>query len=110
MSYRDIQVDIRGDGVAHLSLNRPAKRNAMNAAMLEELHAFAEDKATLGGLRAVVLTGTGDVFCAGGDLDWMRAQVNADRATRMAEARKLAHALRASNPDRHRHKRHRPCP
>jgi enoyl-CoA hydratase/carnithine racemase len=52
--------------VAHLRLNRPAKRNALNDALIAELHtAFA----TLPeGVRAVVLSGEGDHFSAGLDL------------------------------------------
>jgi methylglutaconyl-CoA hydratase len=49
------------------------------------------------GLRAVVLTGAGASFCAGGDLGWMRAQFDATRQTRLAEARRLAGMLQALN-------------
>ena len=45
----------------------------------------------------MVLTGAGQSFCAGGDLDWMRAQFAADRDGRMAEARRLAGMLQALN-------------
>ncbi len=84
-------------GVATLTLNRPDKRNALSAAMIAEL---TEAAATLGAdhaVRVVVLTGAGDSFCAGGDLGWMRAQMDADRATRIAGATKLAQMLRALN-------------
>jgi len=47
--------------------------------------------------RAIVLKGNGKTFCAGGDLAWMKQQINADRATRMKEARKLAEMLKALN-------------
>ena len=43
----------------------------------------------------VVLTGAGRSFCAGGDLEWMRAQFAAERAGRIAEARRLALMLQA---------------
>ncbi|MFP4045303.1 MAG: crotonase/enoyl-CoA hydratase family protein, partial [Rhodosalinus sp.] len=46
-------------------------------------------------LRVVVLAAEGRSFCAGGDLEWMRAQMQADRATRIAEATKLAEMLMA---------------
>jgi methylglutaconyl-CoA hydratase len=84
-------------GVATLTLNRPDKRNALSAAMIAELTGAA---ATLGAdpaVRVVVLTGAGDSFCAGGDLGWMRAQMDADRPARIAEATKLAGMLRALN-------------
>ncbi|HRO13008.1 MAG TPA: enoyl-CoA hydratase-related protein, partial [Amaricoccus sp.] len=49
------------------------------------------------GVRVVVLAGEGRSFCAGGDLEWMRAQFAADRAGRIAEARRLAGMLQALN-------------
>jgi methylglutaconyl-CoA hydratase len=48
-------------------------------------------------IRVVVLAGEGTSFCAGGDLNWMKQQMGADRATRMKEARKLAEMLFALN-------------
>ncbi|MEL7215100.1 MAG: crotonase/enoyl-CoA hydratase family protein [Pseudomonadota bacterium] len=83
-------------GVATLTLNRPDKHNAMSAQMITELtqaatHLNASDA------RAVVLTGAGKSFCAGGDLAWMKEQFAADRPGRMAEARRLAEMLGALN-------------
>jgi methylglutaconyl-CoA hydratase len=88
-----ITVDERG--VARLVLNRPDKHNAMNAAMIAEL---TEAAARLGrdpAVRVVVLTGAGVSFSAGGDLAWMRAQMEADAASRAREARSLAEMLGA---------------
>lgn len=96
MNYNTLSVDIDEDGVTHVALNRPEKRNALSAEMIGELTDFAAS-IRAGKTRAVVLSGRGDVFCAGGDLDWMRAQIAADRAGRMAEARRLAEMLRALN-------------
>ncbi|QGZ63345.1 crotonase/enoyl-CoA hydratase family protein [Paraburkholderia acidisoli] len=54
------------EGIAHLTLNRPAKRNAINTAQIEALDAafrsLGED------IHAVLLTGAGEHFCAGLDL------------------------------------------
>src|SRR4051794_11603618 len=59
----------RSDGVAVLTLARPAVRNAMNDAMLhEELPAAIAELRDDDGVRAVVLTGDGQDFCAGADL------------------------------------------
>lgn len=46
-------------------------------------------------VRVVVLTGAGGSFCAGGDLGWMRAQMEADAAARAREAESLAGMLGA---------------
>ena len=70
----DLQVDA---GIATLTLNRPEKRNAMSDAMRTEfIHALeqvAADKA----IRALVLTGAGKGFCAGGDVAGMEKRMNA---------------------------------
>lgn len=84
-------------GVATLMLNRAEKHNAMNADMIAELTAAAATINQQSSIRAVVLTGAGKSFCAGGDLNWMREQFDADRATRMAEAKNLAMMLFALN-------------
>lgn len=88
----DLQTDPRG--VIHLRLNIPDRRNVLSPAMIAELTAFARAP---GPARAVVLSGAGPTFCAGGDLAWMQAQIAADRAQRLQEARKLADMLQALN-------------
>ncbi|MFK7743451.1 MAG: crotonase/enoyl-CoA hydratase family protein [Roseobacter sp.] len=95
--FETITLDTDARGVARLVLNRPDKHNAMSALMLEELTTAA---ATLGAddaVRVVVLAAAGKSFCAGGDLAWMRAQMEMDGPTRDKEARKLATMLGALN-------------
>jgi methylglutaconyl-CoA hydratase len=62
---------------ATVTLDRPEVRNAFNAALIAELRAafdgFVEEPAE--SLRGVVLAGAGGVFCAGADIEWMRASV-----------------------------------
>jgi methylglutaconyl-CoA hydratase len=82
-------------GVVSLTLNRPEKRNALSAKMIEELTGFTSKLTP--DTRAVVIQGAGKLFCAGGDLDWMNNQIKADRLTRISEARKLAMMLKALN-------------
>lgn len=96
MSYATLKVSDH-DGVAHVALNRPEKRNALSADMIAEMNDLAHTLGTARETRAILLTGAGDVFCAGGDLDWMKAQIEADRETRRREARKLAMMLKALN-------------
>ena len=97
MTFQAITIRTDSRGVATLTLNLPDSRNALSAQMIAEL---TEAAGTLGAdatVRAVIFQGAGKVFCAGGDLAWMKAQVAADRATRIAEARKLALMLNALN-------------
>jgi methylglutaconyl-CoA hydratase len=97
MSYDTILISIDPRGVATLTLNRADKHNALNAQMIADLTAAAAELATDTAVRAVILTGAGTSFCAGGDLAWMRAQTTASRAGRIAEATRLAHMLKALN-------------
>lgn len=97
MSYQTLIVETDARGVATVTLDRPEKRNALSAEMIDELTDLAETLGALTETRAIVLKGAGKVFCAGGDLDWMKAQIEADRGTRMQEARKLAEMLSALN-------------
>ncbi|MGM0659655.1 MAG: crotonase/enoyl-CoA hydratase family protein [Pseudomonadota bacterium] len=92
-----ISIETDARGVATLWLDRADKHNAMSARMIAEVHEAAD---ALGGddtCRVVVLAARGKTFCAGGDLDWMRAQLNAAAAQRSAEAARLAHMLQALN-------------
>ncbi|MFN3954927.1 MAG: crotonase/enoyl-CoA hydratase family protein [Pararhodobacter sp.] len=95
--YETLLIERDTRGVARLVLNRPEKHNAMSGAMIGELSAAAAELAADDTVRVVVLTGAGESFCAGGDLGWMRAQMEADSASRGAEAGRLAAALGALN-------------
>lgn len=67
MQPQNLSLDRQPDGVWIVTLNRPDKRNALNAATVEELVALFSTAAT-SGARAIVLAGAGDHFCAGLDL------------------------------------------
>lgn len=56
------------DGVAAITLQRPAKRNALSTALRDELSDTLDGLATDEACKVVVLTGAGPVFCAGFDL------------------------------------------
>ena len=56
------------DGVATVTLNRPEHRNVLNAESLEPLLAALRAAADDDAVRVVVLTGSGNTFCAGADL------------------------------------------
>lgn len=84
-------------GIATITLNMPERHNALSPRMIGDLTIAADVLGRDETVRAVVLTGAGASFCAGGDLSWMRTQMTASRAQRMAEARKLALMLHALN-------------
>jgi 2-(1,2-epoxy-1,2-dihydrophenyl)acetyl-CoA isomerase len=58
----------RREGIAHVTLNRPDRLNALNRALLVDLRAAAAAIDSDPGTRAVVLSGSGRGFCAGADL------------------------------------------
>ena len=68
----DILVDI-SDGVMTITLNRPERRNAMSTPMMEGLVAAIADAEVASDVGALVLTGAGGAFCAGGDVKGMAA-------------------------------------
>ena len=65
------------DTVAIVTLNRPEVRNAINDAMRSEFVAVLESVAKDDTVRAVVLTGQGKAFCAGGDIAGMKERLKA---------------------------------
>jgi methylglutaconyl-CoA hydratase len=63
-------------GVLSLTLNRPDKRNALNAELIEALHQALERADLDAGVRVVLLRGAGKDFCAGADLDELLASAD----------------------------------
>lgn len=82
----------RDGEVLRVTLARPETRNAFDAALVAEL---AEAFVDVGKARAVVLRGEGPSFCAGADVDWMRASVDLDYEANVREANALRHLFEA---------------
>ncbi|MEO5686319.1 MAG: enoyl-CoA hydratase/isomerase family protein [Burkholderiaceae bacterium] len=70
MDFATLAVSSEG-GVLHMTLNRPATRNAMSLQMVDELRAVLADAEAAGDVRVIVLRGAGGHFCAGADLQDM---------------------------------------
>lgn len=80
-----------GGSVARVTLARPEQRNALSTEIIDGLSAafagFASEPSS--SLRAVVLAGDGKAFCAGADVNWMRAATTMSRAENEAQAATL---------------------
>lgn len=83
------------DGIAHVWLNRPDVRNAMDehtiGALTDTFRALDHDDS----VRVVVLGGRGKAFCAGGDLNWMRRMASFGPDENKADSMRLATMLRS---------------
>lgn len=71
MAYEYLDLRAPVDGVLRLTINRPDHYNAVNATLHRELSQVWLDVGDRPDVRSVLVTGAGDAFCAGGDLDWI---------------------------------------
>jgi methylglutaconyl-CoA hydratase len=84
----------RDGAVLRVTLARPERRNAFDAALIAELtEAFAPD--AVGDARAVVLSGEGQSFCAGADVEWQRASIDLSYEENVEDAARLLRMLEA---------------
>jgi 2-(1,2-epoxy-1,2-dihydrophenyl)acetyl-CoA isomerase len=72
MSYETLTFEIASN-IATITINRPDDANALNAQMARDLHDVSVRCATDRAVRAVIVTASGQMFCAGGDLKDMQA-------------------------------------
>ena len=87
----DLRIE-RDGSVLRITLARPGRRNAFDAALISEL---AEAFVDVGRSRAVVLAGEGPSFSAGADVDWMRSSVDLSFEENVADANALRRMLEA---------------
>ena len=80
----------RGGDVLRVTLARPERRNAFDAALIAEL---AGTFADVGDARAVVLSGDGPSFCAGADVEWQRSSIDLSYDENVEDARRLYRML-----------------
>ena len=68
-----LRIEQGGGGVLRITIARPERRNAFDAALIAELtEAFTD----VGEARAVLLSGDGPSFCAGADVEWQRSSID----------------------------------
>jgi methylglutaconyl-CoA hydratase len=93
-TLQHIDVEQRG-AVRWLWLNRPEVRNAFNDALVADIAAAFADVEASAETRVVVVAGRGPAFCAGADLNWMRAMAAYTHADNHADALKVARMFNA---------------
>jgi methylglutaconyl-CoA hydratase len=77
-------------GIARITLNRPEKRNALDAATIAEIGEALAVTAADNNVRVVLITGAGTDFCSGADLSGLQQMGDADVMQHMSDARKMA--------------------
>lgn len=95
MSAIGIVTDKRG--VATITLDRPDVHNAFDDHLIAELTELLGRLDDDQGVRAVILTGAGNTFSAGADMNWMRAMASFSREENIADALRLASLLERLN-------------
>jgi len=99
MPTDSVLTEVRNDGIATITFNRPRVHNAIDEAVIAEFKAGLGQVAADPRARVVVIAGEGESFCAGADLNWMKRsaayteQQNYQEAVDFAELLHLLHAM-----------------
>jgi len=90
--YETLTLETTGQ-LATLTLNRPEKRNAISSRMISELQS-ALDQIEHSHTRVAIITGAGQSFCAGMDLEMLSAIASQSAAENMEDSRRMAKMFR----------------
>ena len=89
------RIDATSDGMVFITINRPDKKNAFDAATIAALREAFESLHGADHVRAVFVRGAGGTFCAGADLGWMRSAADWSESDNRDDAMNLAEMLKA---------------
>lgn len=90
-----VQIRSTTDGVVFVTINRPQKKNAFDAATVAALYEAFETLQGADHVRVVFIRGAGGTFCAGADLAWMRDAADWSEGDNRTDAMGLAKMLKA---------------
>lgn len=90
-----VRIEATVDGTVHVTINRPAKKNAFDAATIAALHEAFVTLHSADQVRTVFIRGAGGTFCAGADLGWMRDAADWSESDNRDDAMGLARMLKA---------------
>jgi methylglutaconyl-CoA hydratase len=82
-----LEIVMKENGVKEVWLNRPELHNAFNAELIEEMITLFE---SFKDERLIILSGNGKSFCAGADLNWMKAMKNYSTEENLKDSKRLA--------------------
>jgi methylglutaconyl-CoA hydratase len=89
MSYTTLRFEI-SNHIARITFSRPEVHNAFHSGVIKEMRQVFAEIAKTSDIRAVVITGEGKSFCAGADLNWMKAVAEYKFDQNLAESNELA--------------------
>ena len=94
MEYNFIKIKVLKEKVIQISLNNPKSRNAINSIMLDELLDCLDNLSKKKEIRVLVITGEGQAFSAGADLEWMKQSINLTLDENKNDAMKFSKMLK----------------
>lgn len=97
MAYETLKTELDSRGVLHVTLSRPEIKNAFNEVMIKELTDVFTQTVKDPNVRVVVLSGAGDIFCAGGDLNWMKRSVSLPYSENIKDTKVLTEMFATMN-------------
>ena len=89
MEFNTIKVQL-GESMAWVNLDRPEVRNALNAELIHELTEVFDWLNSRNDIRVIILKGNGKTFCAGADLEYMKAMAGFSYNQNLADAQNLS--------------------
>jgi methylglutaconyl-CoA hydratase len=93
MTEQNLLCNVDAQGCLYITLNRPEVYNAFDENLIQELIKLLEQYAQVPEIRAVILKGSGKVFCAGADLHWMQRMADFTFEQNVGDANQLAKLL-----------------
>ena len=90
-----VQLEVTTDGIAYVTMNRPAVHNCFNEDVIARLTEIFVDIGHQDGVRAMILRGRGKSFSAGADLEWMQRAAHFTEDQNQEDARALAAMIAA---------------
>ena len=94
MDFKTIKVQL-GESMAWVNLDRPEVRNALNAELIRELTEVFDWLNSRDDIRVIILKGNGKAFCAGADLEYMKAMAHYSYPQNIDDAQKLSKLFQA---------------